>query len=202
VPPNQTTQVQTNSSLLNIATSFKVSVVSVSFSSAPSWILAGPRTSGKALKKPNQLSAERQSSPRCLLFEIWGNYAHDPHGSPHSRGPHRQNRGIIRVMQQLSTFLRILRCDLLWFQDICRFIAHPLYFKHCIQRIARGFSLWASGCILIDGGAGKALKRYHNANPAIKHDTCKAKPCENHPSLHGGKFTVEQMEVAAAVVLL
>ena len=76
VPPNQTTQVQTNSSLLNIVTSFKVSVVcvvsvvSVSFSSAPSWILAGPRTSGKALKKPNQLSAERQSSPQCLLFEI------------------------------------------------------------------------------------------------------------------------------------
>ena len=49
-----------------------------------------------------------------------------------------QNRGIIRVMQQLNTFLRILRCDLLWFQDICRFIAHPLYFKHCTQRIARG----------------------------------------------------------------
>ena len=26
---------------------------------------------------------------RCLLFEIWRNYAHDPHGSPHSRGPRR-----------------------------------------------------------------------------------------------------------------
>ena len=58
------------------------------------------------------------NSKTCLLFEIRRNYAHDPHGSPHSRGPHRQNRGIMRVTQQLSTFLRIARCGFLWFQDI------------------------------------------------------------------------------------